>query len=137
MWTFLKSIFGRRRSRAEETPPGPKLYYNTPEDIEVSPLNCDVDDYEGESGVSPLARYGGLRDGRMGPVSCDYYPMSENLKQKFRQWRRAVLAAEDNETGVPPELEEEGMELARALKRELPQHKVYYANNQDEAMLIE
>ncbi len=131
MWTIFKSLFSRRPP-AEETPPGPKRYYDTPEDIEVSPGNCEPDYDNGRP-----TGYEGLHDGQDGLVACDYYPMSEALKKRFHLWSRAVLAESDDEFIVPPELEEEGMELARALKRELPQHKVFYVSSREEETLIE
>ncbi len=82
--------------------------------------------------------YDGLYDDYNGPSLAKDFGLSKELQQRFRIWSRAVVAQEDPDTGeIPAELNEEGLELARAVKRELPHRVIVYFDENYNRTVIE
>ncbi len=103
------------------------------QEIHICPIHVDEDDPEG--------RYrgdDGLYDDYNGPSNAKNFGLSKELQQRFRTWSRAVIAQEEPDTGeIPAELNEEGLELARAVKREKPHRVIVYIDKDYNRTVIE
>ncbi len=140
MWRTLRSLFGRKRERyipEYENDPN----YTRPEDQEHDTIV--INSYYCEDADNPhnLPECDGLWEEELEELTIGHYNVSLELQARFREWRRTMLErrkhppaprmADNNEwlselTAWRDKVDNEAIELGRALARELPDRTVYY-----------
>lgn len=103
----------------------------------VSPEYCYADDDRGTGADGPVD---GICADAGGFIPTRALPISDELSEKFHAWKMDVVKlreSTDSETADWSALDQRGLELAKALKRELPHEDVRYESSQDKVHIFE
>lgn len=112
--------------------PGPPSRFG--EIIDVSAFFCDGGGPDGA-----FRPYDGLYDDFNGPSSTADFEIGGELEARFHAWRNAVLTFyQDNEdeSEISPDLDREGLALARALKHEFPFRRIRYIDREGKVSIF-